>query len=97
VRAKTKSMLSAQPSTSRERSESEDDKVKRLHSPSTLSLYILSQSIVFFSKLRSSFIGVSTYFPAAHSEEELDDIRLLLLLKLFDVLEGTHLDCMAVR
>ena len=36
---------------------------------------------------------VSTYFPAADSEEESQDIRLLLLLKLFDVFEGTHLDC----
>lgn len=35
----------------------------------------------------------STYFPAADSGEEEQDIRLLLLLKLFDVLEGTHLDC----
>lgn len=34
---------------------------------------------------------VSTYFPAADSEEESQDIRLLLLLKLFDVFEGTHL------
>lgn len=34
-----------------------------------------------------------TYFPAADSEKESEDIRLLLLLKLFDVLEGTHLDC----
>jgi hypothetical protein len=32
-----------------------------------------------------------TEFPAANSEEEGNDIRLLLLLKLFDVLEGTHL------
>lgn len=35
----------------------------------------------------------STYFPAADSGQEEQDIRLLLLLKLFDVLEGTHLDC----
>lgn len=40
---------------------------------------------------------VSTYFPAADSEEESQDIRLLLLLKLFDVLEGTHLDCLQER
>jgi hypothetical protein len=35
----------------------------------------------------------STYFPAADSEKVEEDIALLLLLKLFDVLEGTHLDC----
>jgi hypothetical protein len=35
----------------------------------------------------------STYFPASDSQEESQDIRLLLLLKLFDVLEGTHLGC----
>ena len=39
---------------------------------------------------------VSTYFPAADSEEESENIRLLLLLKLFDVFEGTHLDCCIV-
>lgn len=39
-------------------------------------------------------VGCSTYFPAADSEEESQDIRLLLLLKLFDVLEGTHLGCL---
>ena len=38
-------------------------------------------------------VGGLTYFPAAHSEEEAHQIRLLLLLKLFDVLEGTHLGC----
>lgn len=37
--------------------------------------------------------SVSTYFPAADSEQELHNIRLLLLLKLLDVLKGTHLDC----
>ena len=40
--------------------------------------------------------GGLTYFPAANSEEEGNDIRLLLLLKLFDVLEGTHLGCLVV-
>lgn len=35
----------------------------------------------------------STYFPAAHSEKEAHHIGLLLLLKLFDILEGTHDDC----
>jgi hypothetical protein len=40
--------------------------------------------------------GGSTYFPASHTEEESEDIRLLLLLKLFDVFEGTHLDCGSV-
>lgn len=42
---------------------------------------------------RSSVGLVSTYFPAADTEEELHDVRLLLLLKLLDVLEGTHLGC----
>jgi hypothetical protein len=41
--------------------------------------------------------GGLTYFPAANSEEEGNDIRLLLLLKLFDVLEGTHLGCLSER
>jgi hypothetical protein len=39
--------------------------------------------------------GCLTYFPAANSEKEGNDIRLLLLLKLFDVLEGTHLGCLS--
>lgn len=33
---------------------------------------------------------ISTYFPAADSEKEEHHIALLLLLKLLDVLEGTH-------
>ncbi len=37
-------------------------------------------------------VDLSTYFPAADSEEESQYIRLLLLLKLFDVFEGTHID-----
>lgn len=41
------------------------------------------------------WIVVSTYFPAADSEEEAQHIRLLALLKLFDVLEGTHSVCVA--
>lgn len=36
---------------------------------------------------------VSTYFPAADAQEEAQHIRLLALLELFDVLEGTHCDC----
>lgn len=32
----------------------------------------------------------STYFPASDSEKEAHHIGLLLLLKLFDILEGTH-------
>lgn len=44
------------------------------------------------SEYRIVMENFSTYFPAADSEEESQDIRLLLLLKLFDVLEGTHLD-----
>lgn len=31
-----------------------------------------------------------TYFPASDSEEESQHVGLLLLLKLFDVFEGTH-------
>lgn len=34
---------------------------------------------------------VFSYLPASHTEKEPQDIRLLLLLKLFDVFEGTHL------
>lgn len=34
--------------------------------------------------------GVVTYFPAAHTEKEADQVGLLLLLELFDILEGTH-------
>lgn len=33
----------------------------------------------------------SSYLPASDTEKEAEDIRLLLLLKLLDVLEGTHL------
>ncbi|KAH0250346.1 hypothetical protein KCV00_g393, partial [Aureobasidium melanogenum] len=33
----------------------------------------------------------SAYLPAANTEKEAQDIRLLLLLELFDVFEGTHL------
>jgi hypothetical protein len=32
-----------------------------------------------------------SYLPAAHSEEESHDIGLLLLVKLLDIFEGTHL------
>ena len=35
----------------------------------------------------------STYFPAPDSEEKPNDIGLLLLLKLLNVLEGTHFAC----
>jgi len=35
--------------------------------------------------------------PAADSEKESKDIGLLLLVKFFDVLEGTHLDCCTLR
>lgn len=34
--------------------------------------------------------GVVTYFPAAHTQKEADQVGLLLLLELFDILEGTH-------
>jgi len=37
--------------------------------------------------------SVSTYFPASDTEEEAQDVGLLLLLKLLDVLEGTHFGC----
>ena len=33
---------------------------------------------------------VLTYFPASYSEEEAQHVGLLLLLKLFEILEGTH-------
>lgn len=36
---------------------------------------------------------VSTYFPAANTQKEAHHIGLLLLLELFDILEGTHFDC----
>jgi hypothetical protein len=32
-----------------------------------------------------------SYLPTAHSEEESHDIGLLLLVKLLDIFEGTHL------
>lgn len=35
--------------------------------------------------------GDCSYLPAADSKKEPKDIRLLLLLKLFDIFEGTHL------
>lgn len=35
--------------------------------------------------------GCLSYLPAADTEKEAQDIRLLLLLELFDVFEGTHL------
>lgn len=39
---------------------------------------------------RSWYVGVS-YLPAAHAEQEAHYIALLLLLKLLEVLVGTHL------
>lgn len=41
--------------------------------------------------------GVLSYLPAANAEQEPNDIGLLLLLDLFDVLEGTHLERFKVR
>lgn len=35
--------------------------------------------------------GFLSYLPAADTEKEAQHIRLLLLLELFDVFEGTHL------
>lgn len=46
---------------------------------------------VFPSLLPYSVSGKGSYLPAAHSEEESHDIGLLLLVKLFDIFEGTHL------
>ena len=41
--------------------------------------------------------GCLSYLPAADTEKEAQDIRLLLLLELFDVFEGTHLsDSLAI-
>lgn len=37
-------------------------------------------------------VRVLSHLPAANAEQEPNDIGLLLLLDLFDVLEGTHLD-----
>jgi hypothetical protein len=44
-------------------------------------------------KANSQWCMVSTYFPAAHAEKEAHHIGLLLLLELFDILEGTHFGC----
>ena len=40
-----------------------------------------------------------SYLPAADSEKEAEDVGLLLLLKLFDVFEGSHLEsfCQPIR
>jgi hypothetical protein len=38
-------------------------------------------------------VVVATYFPAAHAQKEADQVGLLLLLELFDILEGTHFGC----
>lgn len=38
-------------------------------------------------------VVVATYFPAAHTQKEADQVGLLLLLELFDILEGTHFGC----
>ena len=40
---------------------------------------------------------VLSYLPAANAEQEPNNIGLLLLLDLFDVLEGTHLETERVR
>lgn len=50
---------------------------------------ILFVSGLFCACVCNSF-GVVTYFPAAHTEKEADQVGLLLLLELFDILEGTH-------
>lgn len=59
----------------------------------SLNAYVCSYVVAVSRGLEKRTVGCSTYFPAADSEEESQDIRLLLLLKLFDVLEGTHLGC----
>lgn len=40
---------------------------------------------------------VNSYLPAANTEKEAEDIGLLLLLKLFDIFEGTHLSSREMR
>jgi hypothetical protein len=52
-------------------------------------MYSFRLGIVFAHVFCNSF-GVVTYFPAAHTEKEADQVGLLLLLELFDILEGTH-------
>lgn len=42
---------------------------------------------------KKSTSGFSAYLPAAHAQKEAHHIGLLLLLKLLDILEGTHLGC----
>jgi hypothetical protein len=37
------------------------------------------------------FARSKSYLPATNTQKEAQHIRLLLLLELFDVLEGTHL------
>jgi hypothetical protein len=40
---------------------------------------------------------VNSYLPATNTEKEAEDIGLLLLLKLFDIFEGTHLSSREMR
>jgi hypothetical protein len=42
--------------------------------------------------LSNRFLGGNSHLPATDAEQEANHIGLLLLLDLFDVLEGTHLD-----
>lgn len=45
-----------------------------------------------YSSLERAFLS-TTNLPAANAEKEANDIALLLLLKLFEVLKGSHFDC----
>jgi len=51
-------------------------------------IYISSRDVFALACVIS--FGVVTYFPAADTEKEADQVGLLLLLELFDILEGTH-------
>jgi len=44
-----------------------------------------------YSSLERAFLS-TTNLPAANAEKEANDIALLLLLKLFEVLKGSHFD-----
>lgn len=61
-----------------------------LRQDSHRSVFRLRSSTVMPFEMSLRF-GRLTYFPAAHSEKEAHQVRLLLLLKFLDILEGTHL------
>lgn len=58
-----------------------------------LTVISCSQHATSISHASSFFrlVGEISYLPAADPKEETEDIRLLLLLELFDVFKGTHL------